>query len=295
LLLKAENIYKYYSNLLKSDKDPFNKLKFQNSYKEIHTFLIFSIIEIKTFRNSILKKNLKDKSKNEVIFIKLMKNLESQAFIFNFGAIDSNQLINFENPSFENYDKRLMEIEENLISMIKSQKELGNIPSHESLNKNESYVYLEKYFIKMAENSVISYQNKEFSCAYDELIVSKYLLECLIITKIIASDISIKEINLEELSKIFEDINFESYSSYFFEEKKQDKLPQLYIYSFLVSELKNTVTEKIIISDKNVDKFKLEYILQHYTKFYYDILKMLADCDKKANFNSLNSNEKLLK
>ena len=283
---KADTIYNYYHKLLKDEKNSLEKMKFSKFFKEISCFIAILVSQIRTFRTAILKNNL-NSLESEIYFVKIQKN-EYSFSNFNLNSKTSNLIINYENPIFENYEKRLKVLEDDLILLTNSKKEndhLSDLDNCFSLRNTDSIAIMEKYLFKLLENSFVSFSKEDYTHAKEELILSKYLIETIIFLRLMV--FSIEPINLtsEDFCKTLVECTIEN-TSFIFEEKKVDS--QLLIngvslfYSFLGLEMKNYIKKRAIYIEKS-DKTNEEGNLIHFTRFYLDIVKMMNECDGKIN------------
>ena len=287
IINKVHSIYNYYYNLLKNEKNSLEKIKFHKFSKEINTFILITVNQSRTFRNNIIKKNQMDSVNSQIFFVKVHKN-DYKFSNFNFNSKLSNLIINFENPVLENFDKRMKSLEDDLISLTYSKKEIDNFSDFETFStyrNGDSVANIEKYFFKLLENAILSFSKEDYSLSLDEVLISKFLIENIILLRFLICSIEPNELTSEIFCKILQEYSIEE-SSFIFDDKKNDNtvLSQDYItfFAFLGEEIKGYIKKKLIFIENN-EKIKEEFNLQYLTKFYMDIIKMKIECEKRIN------------
>jgi len=191
----------------------------------------------------------------------------------------------------ENYDKNLQFHEEELLKFITNKKDINNIIELERdmvFKTNESVANVDKYFFKLVENAVITFTKEEYATAFDELVISKFLLEYIIFMRLFISNYQPLDLSSEAACKILEECMIEksSLSSFIFDEKKTNShcfnIDKSIFFSFIGAEMKTNIQSKAIYQDKS-DKEREEVNISQFTKFYIEIVKMLNECDKRIN------------
>ena len=123
-----------------------------------------------------------DSVNSQIFFVKVHKN-DYKFSNFNFNSKLSNLIINFENPVLENFDKRMKSLEDDLISLTYSKKEIDNFSDFETFStyrNGDSVANIEKYFFKLLENAILSFSKEDYSLSLDEVLISKFLIENII-------------------------------------------------------------------------------------------------------------------
>jgi hypothetical protein len=257
----------------------------------MQSFIAMTCSQLKTFRDSILRKNEKSVSDSVIYFLKLAKS--DYAFSsFNLDSKLNNLIINFENPVLENYEKKLRSLEEDLLKLTSKRKtndKTADQDSYSFARMNDSYANMEKYFFKLLENAVVSYSKEEFMVALEEILICKLYLETVIFFRLQVSGSESKELSSEAFCKILEECIIED-SSFIFDDRKSSQTSGLespLFFCFLGDDMKNYIKKKAIYVEKQ-ERSPEDFQLGHLVKLYIEIIRMMNDCDKKiAQYNKL--------
>ena len=225
------------------------------------------------------------------VFIKNTIDDEMEIYLINFSKKDfehshcnllrENIVLNFENPMIENYIK-ILEKNDGLLEEIlkvilnELQVDAETIKGSKKLTEltGSDNGYLEKYLFKVLDQGISNFQKKEFTIAYNEFILSKYIYETIIMLNVFNRnrtknffDILEKLVD-ESVKSADEDYTILSLLGGPIKEMKRNNV-------ILPSDTTRAMLKSTSYSDEDKERDFISIIL-----FYPEIMKLIADCKK---------------
>jgi len=225
------------------------------------------------------------------VFIKNAIDEEMEIYLIKFSKkefehshcnlLRENIVLNFENPMIENYIK-ILEKNDGLLEEIlkvilnELQVDAETIKGSKKLTEltGSDNGYLEKYLFKVLDQGISNFQKKEFTIAYNEFILSKYIYETIIMLNVFNRnrtknffDILEKLVD-ESVKSADEDYTILSLLGGPIKEMKRNNV-------ILPSDTTRAMLKSTSYSDEDKERDFISIIL-----FYPEIMKLIADCKK---------------
>ena len=225
------------------------------------------------------------------VFIKNAIDEEMEIYLIKFSKkefehshcnlLRENIVLNFENPMIENYIK-ILEKNDGLLEEIlkvilnELQVDAETIKGSKKLTEltGSDNGYLEKYLFKVLDQGISNFQKKEFTIAYNEFILSKYIYETIIMLNVFNRnrtknffDILEKLVD-ESVKSADEDYTILSLLGGPIKEMKRNNV-------ILSSDTTRAMLKSTSYSDEDKERDFISIIL-----FYPEIMKLIADCKK---------------
>jgi len=225
------------------------------------------------------------------VFIKNAIDEEMEIYLIKFSKkefehshcnlLRENIVLNFENPMIENYIK-ILEKNDGLLEEIlkvilnELQVDAETIKGSKKLTEltGSDNGYLEKYLFKVLDQGISNFQKKEFTIAYNEFILSKYIYETIIMLNVFNRnrtknffDILEKLVD-ESVKSADEDYTILSLLGGPIKEMKRNNV-------ILSSDTTSAMLNSTSYSDEDKEREFISLII-----FYPEIMKLIAECKK---------------